>query len=92
MSKSDPGEINDPERRRRRIDSVHVRCAAALALGLLSLWLVIEERKLSLIPLMLGLSLIMRGKAAQTRHAPPITFLLLVPIIVAIVVLFIARR
>ena len=74
------------------LDAVRARCVAALLLGAISLILVLADYKFSLLPITLGLSLILTGKTARTRNAPPVTFLLLLPIIISIARILIARR
>ncbi len=71
--------------------SVHLRCAAGFALASLSLVLVIIGTKLSLVPLAVGVFLLTFGKSMNNRNAPPITFLVLLPIIGIIVWILIAR-
>lgn len=77
--------------RRQRLDSVHLRCAAAFALATLSLVLVSIGTTLSLVPLAVGVFLLTFGKSMNNRNAPPITFLVLLPIIGIIVWILIAR-
>jgi hypothetical protein len=71
---------------RFRFDSVSVRCVLALVLAGVSLVLVLLELELSLVPLVAALGLITQGARIKNRHEPPIKFLVVVPIIVAIVV------
>ncbi|MBF4577266.1 hypothetical protein [Frondihabitans sp. VKM Ac-2883] len=77
--------------RRRRLDSVHLRCAAACALVSLSLVLVIIGTTLSLVPMAVGIFVLTFGTSMKDRNAPPITFLVLLPIIGIIVWILIAR-
>lgn len=76
---------------RRRVDSVHLRCGAAFALATASLVLVILGTPLSLVPLAFGVFLLTFGKSMSNRNAPPITFLVLLPIIGIIVWILVVR-
>jgi hypothetical protein len=71
---------------RIRFDVVFGRCALALMLSGVSLVLVLLEAKLSLLPLVAGFGLVTHGSQIKNRYEPPMTFLLMVPVIVAIVV------
>lgn len=80
------------ERRRWRLDAIRVRCIIAFVLGLVSLVLVILDLKFSLLPFVVAFSLLTYGPEIKGRNAPPITFLVLVPVMVVIAIIMIRRH
>ncbi|ROQ39512.1 hypothetical protein EDF46_1144 [Frondihabitans sp. PhB188] len=82
---------DDREPPRRFLDLVVARSVLAVALTAVSLVLFLHEAKLSLMPMVMALLLITKGKSIVDRKAPPIAFLVMVPMIAVIVVVALGR-
>ncbi|AMM21969.1 hypothetical protein AX769_19750 [Frondihabitans sp. PAMC 28766] len=84
--------MSDPvEAPRRRLDAIRLRSASAVLLALVSLGLTLAGVKLSLLPIVVGIGQITHGAEVRERSEPPLAFLLMVPIGIAIAAILLHR-